>query len=127
MFAGDVGKLLLSARTGDRSSPLAPANDFATAGNGSTLKRCQCRYCYAVQCLLIFLFRNYFRLSENNFNDDDSNEDEDEEWAQRRYSLQLNEPRGYRRNKAKVSAQPRLDSEDENEQPSELLSRQNTM
>lgn len=79
-----------------------------------------------LECLLIFSFRHYFRLSENNFNDDDSNE-EDEEWVQRRYSLQLNEARGYRRNKAKESAQPRLDSEDENEQPSELLSRQNTM
>lgn len=64
-------------------------------------------------------------LSEDNFNNEDSNDDDDE-WRQRRYSLQLGS-KGYRRSRPKVSAQPQLDSEEENEQPNELLSRQNTM
>lgn len=65
-----------------------------------------------------------FRVNEANFNNEESN-DEDDEWThQRRYSLQLNGSRGYRRKRA--AAQPTLDSEDENEQPTELLSRKNT-
>ncbi|KAL7044210.1 hypothetical protein ACKWTF_001828 [Chironomus riparius] len=61
-------------------------------------------------------------FKSNEGNDDETNEDE---LRQRRYSLQLNESRGYRRGK-KLSTQPQLDSEDELELPAELLSRQNT-
>jgi len=61
-------------------------------------------------------------FKSNEGNDDEANEDE---LRQRRYSLQLNESRGYRRGK-KLSTQPQLDSEDELEPPTELLSRQNT-
>lgn len=73
-----------------------------------------------------FLFLQLFRLFTSNEADDDD-EDDDEELRQRRYSLQLNDSRGYRRGK-KLSTQPQLDSEDEVEQiAAELLSRQNTM
>lgn len=65
------------------------------------------------------------RLVENHQKDDDSDEEGDE-WKTRRYSLQLNS-KGYRRTRANISTQPQLDSDDEVEQPVELLSRQNTM
>lgn len=65
-------------------------------------------------------------MNDNSLFNEGSN-DEEEEWMQgRRYSLQLNESKAYRRSKLKISAQPQLDSEEENEQPTEL-SRQNTM
>jgi len=79
--------------------------------------------------LLPFIFsfsKTTNRLNESNFNDDDSDDDE-EDLRQRRYSLQLSDSKGFRRSKGKVSAQPQLESEDENELPSDLLSRQNTM
>lgn len=60
------------------------------------------------------------------FNENEESDEEESDWKQRRYSLQLHS-KGYRRTGAKVSTQPQLDSEDENEQPSEFLSRQNTM
>lgn len=76
-------------------------------------------------------FNEYFSLlvfrlfTSNEANDD---EDDDDELRQRRYSLQLNDSRGYRRGKKLLTTQPQLDSEDEVEQAAaELLSRQNTM
>lgn len=74
---------------------------------------------------LIHLIR--FRLYDTPFKSNEGNDDEanEDELRQRRYSLQLNESRGYRRGK-KLSTQPQLDSEDELEPPTELLSRQNT-
>ncbi|KAG5674239.1 hypothetical protein PVAND_004219 [Polypedilum vanderplanki] len=62
------------------------------------------------------------KLYDTPFHNTDDNEDE--ELRQRRYSLQ-NDSRTHRRVK-KLSTQPQLDSEDELEPTTELLSRQNT-
>ena len=77
--------------------------------------------------LLFFIYLIRFRLYDTPFKSNEGNDDEtnEDELRQRRYSLQLNESRGYRRGK-KLSTQPQLDSEDELELPAELLSRQNT-
>lgn len=64
-------------------------------------------------------------LKSNEGNDDDDDDNDDEELRKRRYSLQLNESRAHRRGK-KLTTQQQLDSEDELEQTTEFLSRQNT-
>lgn len=74
----------------------------------------------------IIYFNSLFLLCIYSFNENEESDEEESDWKQRRYSLQLHS-KGYRRTQAKVSTQPQLDSEDENEQPSEFLSRQNTM
>lgn len=64
--------------------------------------------------------------------EDDSDTEATNQWKQRRYSLQLNSSKGYNRTRAKLSIQPQLDSEEETDephqqQPIEMLSRQNTL
>lgn len=54
------------------------------------------------------------------------NEEEEDEYKHRRYSLQLNGSKSYRR--PKVSMEPQMDSEEEeNSVVNEFLSRQNTL
>jgi hypothetical protein len=75
----------------------------------------------------LIYFNAVLSLCIYSFNGNEEESDEEEsDWKQRRYSLQLHS-KGYRRTGAKISTQPRLDSEDETEQPNEFLSRQNTM
>lgn len=64
----------------------------------------------------------------HSFNENEESDEEGNDWKQRRYSLQLHS-KGYQKTAAQNSTlqQPQLDSEDESEQPIELLSRQNTM
>ena len=72
-------------------------------------------------------FISLFTLCIHSFNANEESDEEEIDWKQRRYSLQLHS-KGYRKSGTKLNpTQPQLDSEDENEQPSELLSRQNTM